>query len=75
MILRRLGPAHDPVENMLVGNVENPLELAQTILVESIQMRLAESAHEQVQLAETPAAGAESKLSSAHLHAHSVTPI
>ena len=59
MILRRLGPPHDPVENVLVRDIEHPLELPQAILVEGVEMRLAERPHEQVELAKSPSAGPE----------------
>jgi hypothetical protein len=45
MILRRLGLAHDPVENMLVREVENTLELSQPILIEAVQVRFTEGPH------------------------------
>jgi hypothetical protein len=50
---------------VLVGNIENTLELGQLILAEIGKVRLAERPHEEIQLAESTPAGAKGELAAA----------
>ena len=65
MILRRFRAAHDPVENVLVGNVQHALELGQPPVIERREVRLGERPHEQVQLPEPAPACPEEQFAAA----------
>ena len=75
MILRRRDPAHDPVENMLVRDVENALELPELILIEPVEMRLAEGLHIEVEFTEAAAAGPEGESAASDFGLSHLAPI